>query len=135
MLSLDLCAQGIGQCMAETFQKGPVFLAGDACHTHSSGSAQGLNTGTFDAVNLAWKLALYLRGHATKELVESYSTEREVGVKQVIDNDRIIATLISGQLPEKYKGRTEPPRVILDEWFNDARNVAFTLGMQTAAID
>lgn len=114
--------------MAETFQKGPVFLAGDACHTHSSGSAQGLNTGAFDAVNLGWKLAAYLKGWGTRELVETYSTEREGGVQQVIDNDRIISTLISGQLPKKYEGRTDPPRIILDEWFNDARNVAFTLG-------
>ncbi|KAJ7220146.1 FAD binding domain-containing protein, partial [Mycena pura] len=50
---------GIGQAIAETFcAQDRVFLAGDACHTHSSGSAQGLNTGVHDAVNLSWKLAV-----------------------------------------------------------------------------
>lgn len=40
---------GIGQRIAEEFIRDRIILAGDACHTHSSGSAQGLNTGILDA--------------------------------------------------------------------------------------
>jgi phenol 2-monooxygenase len=134
--------------MAETFIKDRIILAGDACHTHSSGSAQGLNTvsthapslkrtvadtihaqGIFDATNLAWKLAMFLKGTGTRELLDSYSTERMAVVNQMIENDKIISTLISGQLPPKFAGRTEPPRQILDEWFEQPANLAFTLGL------
>lgn len=46
----------VGQRVAlNFFVKECVFLAGDACHTHSSGAAQGMNTGMHDAVNLGWK--------------------------------------------------------------------------------
>lgn len=105
--------QGIGQRIATAFYDPSkrVLLAGDACHTHSSGSAQGLNTGTHDAVNLGWKLAMSLKGLAKDDvLLRSYDEERGASVRQVIDNDVIIATLISGNYPEKFKGRTERPR-------------------------
>lgn len=120
---------GIGQNIGEHFLKGRVILAGDAIHTHSSGSAQGLNTGLADAVNLGWKLALHLRGLGTRALLQTYDEERKMSVQQVIDNDKIISTLISGQLPPQYKDRKEHPRDILDEWFNSAANIAFTLGL------
>lgn len=123
---------GIGQCMADTFVKGRVILAGDSCHTHSSGSAQGLNTGIFDATNLAWKLALFLRGICTKELLETYNSERMGAVQQVIDNDKIIATLISGHLPPIFKDRKEHTRDILDEWLANPEAIAFTVGLGIA---
>lgn len=105
--------QGIGQRIASTFYEPSkhVLLVGDACHTHSSGSAQGLNTGTHDAVNLGWKLAMTIKGLSNDDiLLRSYDEERRASVQQVIDNDVIIATLISGNYPEKFKGRTESPR-------------------------
>lgn len=61
---------------AEKFQVGRVFLAGDSAHVHSPAGGQGLNTGVTDAHNLAWKLALVHRGHASPRLFESYGTER-----------------------------------------------------------
>lgn len=115
--------------MAESFVKGRVMLAGDSCHTHSSGSAQGLNTGVLDATNLAWKLALFLRGIGTRDLLQSYNDERYLGVNQVIENDKVISTLISGHLPPKFKDRKEHPRDILDEWFNNAETISFTIGL------
>ncbi|KAK8845282.1 hypothetical protein IAR55_005995 [Kwoniella newhampshirensis] len=121
---------GIGQCMAGTFVKDRVILVGDACHTHSSGSAQGLNTGTQDAVNLAWKLALVCKGLGSADvLIDSYNQERKSSVQQVIDNDAIISTLISGKYPSRFQGRTESPRDILTEWFDNAKVQAFTLGL------
>ncbi|KAH8822933.1 FAD binding domain-containing protein, partial [Flagelloscypha sp. PMI_526] len=97
---------GIGQRIASSFvspqSTNRVFLAGDACHTHSSGSAQGLNTGVHDAVNLGWKLALALKGRPAA--LGSYDSERKSIVQQVIDNDKMISSLVSGQYPEGYKG-------------------------------
>ncbi|KAJ6466542.1 FAD binding domain-containing protein [Mycena vitilis] len=102
---------GIGQAIAETFcVQDRVFLAGDACHTHSSGSAQGLNTGVHDAVNLSWKLALKILNLGKKSLLDSYDQERKPCVQQVIDNDKVISMLISGQYPPRFEGRKEHPR-------------------------
>ncbi|KAJ7056682.1 FAD binding domain-containing protein [Mycena amicta] len=121
---------GIGQAIAETFStKDRVFLAGDACHTHSSGSAQGLNTGVHDAVNLSWKLALVLLGLAKKSLLETYNLERKPSVQQVIDNDKVISTLISGQYPPRFQGRKEHPHDLLIEWYTDVNVQLFTLGL------
>ncbi|KAJ7593451.1 FAD binding domain-containing protein [Mycena floridula] len=120
---------GIGQRIASTFcTEDRVFLAGDACHTHSSGSAQGLNTGVHDAINLSWKLALRIRGLVKQQVLDSYDTERRPVVQQVIDNDRTLSTLISGHYPEAFKGRTEPTKDLLTEWFDDMNRQSFTLG-------
>jgi 2-polyprenyl-6-methoxyphenol hydroxylase-like FAD-dependent oxidoreductase len=53
-----------------------VFLAGDAAHVHSPAGGQGMNTGMQDAFNLAWKLALVVRGAGREGLLDSYSPER-----------------------------------------------------------
>ncbi|KAJ3892624.1 FAD binding domain-containing protein [Lentinula edodes] len=113
-LSVDwFTVYGIGQRIAGTFcANDRVFLAGDAGHTHSSGSAQGLNTGIHDAVNLAWKLALRVRGLAKKALLDSYDAERRQVVQTVIENDKVISTLISGHYPPRFQGRSEPTRII-----------------------
>jgi FAD binding domain len=53
-----------------------VFIAGDAAHIHPPTGGQGMNTGIQDAYNLAWKLALVVRGVAPEALLESYEAER-----------------------------------------------------------
>ena len=55
---------------------GRVFLAGDAAHAHSPAGGQGMNSGLQDAGNLAWKLAMVLRGQAPERLLDSYDAER-----------------------------------------------------------
>ncbi len=62
--------------MAERFRVGRVFLAGDAAHIHSPAGGQGMNTGIGDAFNLAWKLALVIKGEAHESLLDSYEAER-----------------------------------------------------------
>ena len=54
-----------------------VFIAGDACHTHSAKAGQGMNVSMADAFNLGWKLAPVLRGIAEPELLHTYSEERQ----------------------------------------------------------
>ena len=63
--------------VAESFQRGRVFLAGDAAHLFTPTGGLGYNTAVEDAVNLGWKLAHVLDGAAPASLLESYETERK----------------------------------------------------------
>ena len=80
---------------AQPSQAPRVFLAGDACHTHSPKAGQGLNTSVNDTWNLGWKLAHVLRGQADSELLRTYSAERQDIAKQLIEFDRDFAKLFS----------------------------------------
>ncbi|MFN3891320.1 MAG: FAD-dependent monooxygenase [Beijerinckiaceae bacterium] len=62
--------------VAETYQNGRIFIAGDAAHTHPPYGGFGLNNGLEDAVNLAWKLAARIQGWGGDALLDSYSLER-----------------------------------------------------------
>ena len=46
-----------------------VFIAGDACHTHSAKAGQGMNVSMQDAFNLGWKIAAVLEGRAKPDLL------------------------------------------------------------------
>jgi 4-hydroxyisophthalate hydroxylase len=62
--------------VAETYQEGRIFIAGDAAHSHPPYGGFGLNNGLEDATNLGWKLAAKLAGWGTDALLASYSAER-----------------------------------------------------------
>ena len=62
--------------VAESFQKGRVFLGGDAAHLFTPTGGLGYNTAVEDAVNLSWKLASVLKGQAPAALLDSYHHER-----------------------------------------------------------
>ncbi|GII80965.1 FAD-dependent oxidoreductase [Sphaerisporangium rufum] len=62
--------------VADAFRAGRVLLAGDAAHVMPPTGAFGSNTGIQDAHNLAWKLALVLRGRAAPALLDTYDAER-----------------------------------------------------------
>ncbi len=72
-----------------------VFIAGDACHTHSPKAGQGMNFSMQDTFNLGWKLAAVLRGQAEPKLLHTYSEERQVAGKALIDFDREWAKMFS----------------------------------------
>jgi phenol 2-monooxygenase len=72
-----------------------VFIAGDACHTHSPKAGQGMNVSIQDAFNLGWKLAGVLRRRHAPEILHSYSDERQSVAKQLIDFDREWTTLLA----------------------------------------
>lgn len=63
--------------VAERFQDGRIFLAGDAAHRFPPAGAFGMNTGIQDAHNLAWKLAAVLNNTASPMLLDSYQAERK----------------------------------------------------------
>jgi phenol 2-monooxygenase len=105
----------VGQRVARSFfTKGCVFLAGDACHTHSSGAAQGMNTGLHDASNLGWKLSLVLKGLAPASLLHTYESERLPNVMKLINYDKDISRLMTMQLPVGWKGdpNTDPNEIL-----------------------
>lgn len=124
----------VGQRVARSFfVKGCVFLAGDSCHTHSSGAGQGMNTGTHDAVNLAWKLFLVLRGVAKPALLETYEHERRPNALKLIAYDKDISALISHRLPPSWKGNPEAdPNEVLGEVMKGAKgfNTGLTISFE-----
>lgn len=75
--------------IVDQYRHGRVFLAGDAGHIHSPVGGQGMNMGIQDAYNLAWKLALVIRGRGQPKLLDSYHLERwPVGKRTVALTDR-----------------------------------------------
>ncbi|TSD98144.1 pentachlorophenol monooxygenase [Skermania sp. ID1734] len=74
----------ISHRLVDSYGRGRVFVAGDAAHIHPPTGAQGMNTGIQDAHNLAWKLALAVRGFAADDLLESYNAERHPIGEEVV---------------------------------------------------
>ena len=74
-----------------------VFIAGDACHTHSAKAGQGMNVSMQDSFNLGWKLAAVLDGRARPELLRSYSAERQVIAQGLIDFDKAWSKIMASQ--------------------------------------
>jgi phenol 2-monooxygenase len=72
-----------------------IFIAGDACHTHSPKAGQGMNMSMQDTFNLGWKLAAVLRGRSAPRVLMTYSQERQTIAKDLIDFDRMFAKMIS----------------------------------------
>jgi FAD binding domain len=73
-----------------SYRVGRCFVAGDAAHLHSPAGGQGMNTGFQDAFNLAWKLALVIRGLGREVLLDSYNAERwPVAVSVLKGSDRL----------------------------------------------
>jgi 4-hydroxyisophthalate hydroxylase len=72
--------------LAETYQAGRIFIAGDAAHSHPPYGAYGLNNGLDDVVNLGWKLAAKLKGWGSDALVATYSEERRPIFKETAED-------------------------------------------------
>jgi bifunctional hydroxylase/dehydrase len=71
---------------AAEYRRGRVLLAGDAAHIHLPIGGQGMSAGVGDAVNLGWKLAAEIRGHAGPDLLDSYHGERHPVGARVVGN-------------------------------------------------
>jgi phenol 2-monooxygenase (NADPH) len=155
----------IGQRLTDKFDDVPaeeignrlprVFIAGDACHTHSAKAGQGMNVSMADTWNLGWKLASVLRGIARPELLHTYSQERQAVAKELIDFDLEFARMFSarpkagedadgeGVDPENFRryfvqqGRftagvatTYPPSAITGSAAHQNLAVGFPIGMR-----
>ena len=95
----------IGQRLTDKFDDVPeqeiatrlpsVFIAGDACHTHSPKAGQGMNVSMQDAFNLGWKLVSVLQNRCPPSLLHTYSAERRSIAKELIDFDREWAAMLA----------------------------------------
>lgn len=65
-----------------------VFIAGDACHTHSAQASQGMNVSMQDGFNPGWKLAHVLERRSPDSLLETYSTGRQTIAQDLIASTR-----------------------------------------------
>ncbi|NDK31917.1 FAD-binding monooxygenase [Nesterenkonia haasae] len=91
-------------------QRSPrVFIAGDACHTHSAKAGQGMNVSMQDGFNLAWKLGQVLTGRSAESLLDTYSEERQEVAQNLIDFDKEWSTLMAKK-PEEL----DDPSVLED---------------------
>jgi 2-polyprenyl-6-methoxyphenol hydroxylase-like FAD-dependent oxidoreductase len=69
--------------VADRFQNGRVFIAGDAAHLWIPHAGYGMNAGIADAADLAWMLAAVLNGWAEPALLDAYQAERQPITDQV----------------------------------------------------
>lgn len=108
-----------------------VFTAGDACHTHSPKSGQGMNVSMQDTFNLGWKLVHVLQGRSDAALLNSYSAERWGEAKRLIDTDQEWARIMSAPPGQsELDGSNEPRFVALFK-----ENLEFTGGLAVNYID
>lgn len=107
-----------------------VFIAGDACHTHSAKAGQGMNVSMQDTFNLGWKLISVLEGRSPESLLNTYHGERHQIAHDLINFDsnwsKIMAT------PPKDPNNPDAPGIdpeALQKAFQAGGR--FTAGMST----
>jgi phenol 2-monooxygenase (NADPH) len=130
----------VGQRLADRFDDVPpelagvrlprVFVAGDACHTHSAKAGQGMNVSMQDTFNLGWKLAAVLEGRSPESLLETYSAERQAIAQELIDFDRTWSAIMASPPRDPANpdaGGVDPAE--LQEYF--VRSGRYTAGVAT----
>ncbi len=84
--------------LADRYDNGRIFLAGDAAHLNPPWGGHGFNTGIGDAVNIAWKLAAVIHGWGTDGLLKSYVAERRPIAEQTIREARANMSVLAPEL-------------------------------------
>lgn len=90
----------ISMRLAARYRNGRAFLTGDAAHIHPPTGGQGMNTGIQDAYNLAWKMALVLKGAVSEDLLESYEAERRPVGAEVVARTRAQSERFGREQPD-----------------------------------
>jgi phenol 2-monooxygenase (NADPH) len=131
----------IGQRLTDKFDDVPegevasrvpsVFIAGDACHTHSPKAGQGMNVSMQDAFNLGWKLASVLQKRCPPALLHTYSAERRAIAKELIDFDREWAAMLVSSHEE---GEGPDPAETQDYFVRHGRYTAGTATRYTSSL-
>jgi phenol 2-monooxygenase len=107
-----------------------VFIAGDACHTHSAKAGQGMNVSMQDTFNLGWKLISVLEGRARPDLLRTYSAERLAIAQGLIDFDKEWSKIMASPPKDPTRpelGGVDPAE--LQAYF--VKSGRFTAGMAT----
>ncbi|KAI9455214.1 FAD binding domain-containing protein [Russula earlei] len=122
----------IGQRVASRFTAHErVFIAGDACHTHSPKAGQGMNASMNDTHNLAWKLTHVLHGWADISLLKTYEFERRKYAQDLISFDKTFSALFSEKFREDGKGHGPTPEEFI-EAFQSYGNFSSGIGIHYA---
>lgn len=101
---LDAMPWEMSSRTADRMRSGRIFLAGDAAHTMPPTGGLGGQTAIQDAADLAWKLALVLRGKASPALLDTYEAERHP-----------VARMTVARQTENYVERMRPDRSELSQ--------------------
>jgi 2-polyprenyl-6-methoxyphenol hydroxylase-like FAD-dependent oxidoreductase len=113
----------ISMRLADEYRAGNAFIAGDAAHIHPPTGGQGMNTGIQDAYNLAWKMALVLRGAAGERLLDSYNAERRPVGAEVVARTRAESEGL-GRTKRGPDDRLKDTQILVNyrdsEWVEDA---------------
>jgi hypothetical protein len=83
--------------MVARLKVGRLLFGGDAAHIHSPAGAQGMNTGIQDMINLAWKLALVLKGQAPFALLDTYEQERLPVIRDLLAHTEGLTNVIASE--------------------------------------
>lgn len=89
-----------------------------------------MNTGIHDSYNLAWKLAGTIKGWYNEQVLQTYDTERRPIAEYLIELDKTISTLISGQIPEKYQATLTDANELFSKIFEETADFNNGLGIQ-----
>ncbi len=130
----------IGQRLTDRFDDVPadevaqriprVFIAGDACHTHSAKAGQGMNVSMADTWNLGWKLASVLLGTAKAQLLHTYTDERQRVAQELIDFDVEFARMFSAR--PRQEGAADGDGIVPEEFHRHfVEQGRFTAGVAT----
>ena len=128
----------INHVVAQEYRRGRAFLVGDAAHRHPPANGLGTNTSIQDSYNLAWKLALVLRGQAGPGLLDSYHEERQPVGRAVVD--RALKSVgdmkpISDALGFTAGQSSEAGWASLEEIFTDSPTATRRRAALAAAVD
>jgi 2-polyprenyl-6-methoxyphenol hydroxylase-like FAD-dependent oxidoreductase len=93
--------------VAETWQQGRFFIAGDAAHLMPPFMGQGMCSGLRDATNLAWRLDRVLKAQSTPELLEAYEIERKPHITSVIESSIYLGNIVCVADPEAAAKRDQ----------------------------
>lgn len=115
-----------------------IFIAGDACHTHSAKAGQGMNVSMQDGFNLGWKLGHVASGNSPLELLNTYAEEREDIAYKLIEYDKNWSSLMAKPTSEMgsaqdledfyransefnagYMTQYEPSSITMDDRYQD----------------
>ncbi|MBB4040317.1 3-(3-hydroxy-phenyl)propionate hydroxylase [Microvirga flocculans] len=89
----------------ERFVHGRVIFVGDAAHQVSPFGARGANSGIQDAENLAWKLALVMKGDAPGSLIDTYDLERSAAADENIGHSTRSTDFIAPRSAQELRFR------------------------------
>ncbi len=124
--------------IADSYRKGNIFLAGDACHLHPPFGGYGMNMGVSDAVDLGWKLAGVLEGWGGPALLDAYEIERRPVHEKVMDEAVVNHAVLGNPLwregledgtPQGEALRAETRERIITHKTREFRSLATVLGL------